>query len=102
MAWPPPWGCRVSGILTTELGSAAHCELEISLWRDLLRLVALWAASSVPSRASQGASQFPFARRTEAVGDELNLAPTCVCPQTTNALGPGYSPAQSCLVFPTL
>lgn len=78
----------------TELGSAAHCELEISLWRDLLGLVALWATSSVPSRASPGVSQFHFARRTEAVGDGLNLAPTYVGRQTTNALGPGYSPAQ--------
>lgn len=87
MAWPPRRGCGVSRILMTEVGSAPHCELGISLWRDLFGLVVLWAISSMPTFVSHGVLKFHFIGRTKAVRDELNLAPTFVLrPQTPSIL----------------
>lgn len=62
--------------MTTE-SSGAHWELGTGLWLALLGLMVLWAGSSVLASPGHSDVKFPCTGKTRAVGDELELAPTC-------------------------
>lgn len=62
--------------MTTE-SSGAHGELGTGLSLALLGLMVLWAGSSVLASPGHSGVKFPCPGKTRAVGDELELAPTC-------------------------
>lgn len=79
--WKMAWA--IDG-LPAEVGSAAHCELGISLWCDLLGLLVLWAVSSVPTFASRGVLQFHLLGGPKLSEMNLTLLPpvSVLRPQT--------------------